>query len=89
MSTTCTKCGSFYETGSEEQASKQERLCPSCQPRQEPITVFCCGGFEKCKEGEDHDWGELQDIPGWENCQGRICKKCGVDNISHSLWYDE
>lgn len=29
--TTCTKCGSLYEAGSEEQANEQERLCSSCR----------------------------------------------------------
>ncbi len=38
--TTCTKCGSLYEAGSEEQANEQERLCYSCrQPRPAPQTV--------------------------------------------------
>ena len=32
MITTCTKCGSLYEAGSEEQAYESVRLCFSCRP---------------------------------------------------------
>lgn len=31
MIATCTRCGTLYEAGSEEQANEQERLCFGCR----------------------------------------------------------
>lgn len=48
--TTCTKCNHAYESGSEEQANEQERLCPSCRlwpPEllvRDDFNVIACNG---------------------------------------------
>lgn len=50
--TTCSKCSTLYEAGSEEQANEADRLCPKCVPKgplcqdcgKKPATCF--GAYE-------------------------------------------
>ncbi len=66
------------------------------KPENGGITIYVCGGFEQCKDGE-HDWSGpmIYFAPGGgtteekeEACGGAAtCSKCGVDAMSHSMWY--
>ncbi len=67
------------------------------KPETGDVTIHTCGGFEKCKDGEPHDWngpmiyfargGGTTKNPE-EACGGAAtCSRCGLDAMSHDLWY--
>ena len=67
------------------------------KPLAEGITIHTCGGFELCEDGKPHDFsgdtiymnraGERVDDQREASSGTTVCSKCGVDAMSHALWY--